>query len=136
MNRDWDLIRDVLLQIEAHPAPKMPGLDYGALGTTRPDGDEPIEDPRRAFIHYNVGLAVADGLVKASPLESARHGAKRVLRYHSLELTPQGHEFLDAARDAEIWNRAKKRAGGQFGQLAFEVLKDLLISLGRSTLGL
>jgi len=48
-----------------------------------------------------------------------------------INLTWDGHEFLDAARNPSLWERAKCTALKQTGGLSLEVLKSVLIDLAK-----
>jgi hypothetical protein len=43
-------------------------------------------------------------------------------------LTWEGYEFLEASRDEGLWNKAVREVVSKGGGLAFEVLKQVLVS--------
>jgi hypothetical protein len=51
-------------------------------------------------------------------------------------LTWEGHEFLDAARNKTMWNRAKTALTTQGAGLSFDVMKALLLGYVKQELGL
>jgi hypothetical protein len=51
-------------------------------------------------------------------------------------LTWAGHEFLDAARNNSVWNKAKSAIVEKGGAVSFEILKAYLTARGRELLGL
>jgi len=108
MKRDMDLIREMLLEIEANPDPMDgPSLDIG--GRSR---DE---------ISYHVMLMHQAGLIDAWDCSSVDE-----ICWYPKDLTWEGHEFLEAARDPARWQKAKdifdKLEGGQ----VFEIVKGVL----------
>ena len=111
MNRDMDLARNILLQIEAAPYNEV-HLDLC--------GRNPDE------IAYHVMLLAEAGLIEA--LDASGMGD---FQWIPQRLTWEGHEFLDAARSETVWNRAKDLLKEKGGGTAFEVLKALLIQLAK-----
>lgn len=116
MNRDMDLIRQLLLRIEAQR------LGVGGavaqvltLSTSKPplclDGEDPDE------VHYNMRL-----LAEASYLDMAKTQFTGSFNIHGL--TWAGHDFLDSVRDAEVWRKTKDGAL-EAGGFTFDLLKDL-----------
>ena len=92
MTRDMDLIREILLAIEAYPESNAYDLN---LSFTEHSEDE---------VSYHCRLLFDAGLIDAKffpanigPDDWAIKG-----------LTWAGHEFLEASRDDSRWNKAKK----------------------------
>ena len=52
-----------------------------------------------------------------------------------LRITWRGHEFLDAARDPEVWEEAMSRTSKVSGTVGFGVLKKVLSELALEKLG-
>jgi hypothetical protein len=92
MQRDMDLIRAILLEVESRPV--------GELWTAAPmmgrDQGEVVE---------HVRLAQENGLVEANFMT----GHQAVIR----RLTNTGHDFVEAARPQGFWQRAKDRVTAQ-----------------------
>ncbi len=109
MKRDMDLIRKILFEIEKWP------LNGGGSNLE-------IQEYSTEEVTYHVMLLVEAGLIKAYDVSSMSGPA-----FIPERLTWQGHEFLDAARDDNRWNKAKD-AMGKAGGFVFEVAKALLIS--------
>lgn len=109
MKLDKDLVREILLAIEAYEEPE--GLIEVQL-----DDHSPQE------VSYHVRLLDEAGLLVA--LETG--GIDR-FRWQPMRLTYRGHEFLETVRDGEVWRRTKagaEKAGvGGLG---------LLLELGKS----
>lgn len=114
MQRDLDLVRRILLHLE----------DAGAEGKSW--SEFAGEDDDLGLLHYHVQLMNDAGLLHADELVSGQWWPER--------MTWAGHEFLDAARNDEIWNEAKLRVERRLGSAPFEVMRDLLLQLARERL--
>lgn len=112
MKRDMDLIRKLLLAIEAEPT----GL--------APDHFD-IPDYSQEQIGYHLLLMVEAKLAVGREFRSFDDPAPtgEVER-----LTWAGHEFLDAARDPSRWEKAKEMAG-KVGSGSLDVFKQILAQL-------
>lgn len=90
MKRDMDLVRDIMLAVEASDKNPLGWVELDHLG--RPESE----------IGYHVVLMEEAGLIEARELNT-------MARYLSLpkRLTWRGHEFLDAIREPEVWRRTK-----------------------------
>jgi len=120
MQRDIDLIREILLAVEKKESPK------GWM-------DLQIEGYSKEQISYHVKLLKEAGYLEAKDLGTRdRDGYD----WRPINLTWQGHDFLDAARDNRLWNKAKKHFGNKIASISFELLKAFLVSLGKQELGL
>jgi hypothetical protein len=115
MKRDMDLVRNILLQIEG---------DGKILS---------IEGYEKDVILKHLELLEEAGLIKASFLRANQVG---VVSAHVERLTWSGHEFLDAARNDTLWNKAKGIVGEKAGTVSFAILQILLVQLAKSALGL
>jgi hypothetical protein len=104
MKRDMELVREVLLKVEEIP------FD-GAFHDIAVDGRSPNE------IAYQVMLLHEAGLVEAMDLG---------VGWKPVRLTYSGHEFLDAARNDSIWEKAKTAVVESTGVLTLEGLKVAL----------
>ncbi|MEJ0090413.1 MAG: DUF2513 domain-containing protein [Limisphaerales bacterium] len=86
MKRDMELVRLLLLQYEAESPPAE------------------LADYEQQEIIYNLVLMRDAGLIDAYPLE----GNDVLPRgFMNVRLTWAGHDFLDAARNDTVWNKAK-----------------------------
>lgn len=112
MKRDMDLIRAILMAIEEMPTPRPRQTDF------KLDGYDP------EIVSYHVFLLNDAGLIQASDVSH-----NLAFAWAPKRLTWAGHEFLDAARNDNIWAAAKKVCGGA-GSLSFDVLKGILVKLG------
>jgi hypothetical protein len=108
MKRDMDLVRELLLKIEAAP----PRASWKAIVTTT-DNDE----AEKALWHLK--LIEEAGLIRSKPLHV------QGMRYpEMIELTWEGHDFLDSVRDPKIWEKTKEGAEAA-GGFTVDLLKDL-----------
>lgn len=111
MKLDKDLVREILLQIEA------------SITTT---GWIELELPGHSEIEvsYHVELLSEAGFLQAHDLSTLDGPDWRPER-----LTYEGHEFLDTVRDPEIWRDTKeaaKKIGVSSVEVLFEVGKNLI----------
>lgn len=120
MKRDMDLVRKILLHIEANQDGKI-NLD--------------IPDYSRDEIYLHVELMKEKGLVEAIIQPSPDGRERRILACVVKRLTWEGHDFLDAARNDTLWEKAKKLCKEKTGGLAFDLLKECLFRLAKSNLG-
>ena len=109
-----NLIRDIFLAMEA-----------GNIGTLE------IDERDGQTVAYHVRSLIEAGFI------SGDYGRDSSGIYASAShLTWAGHDFLDAARDQNRWNKAQEIIGDKGGSITFEVLKQLLTSLMQQALGL
>ena len=111
MKRNMDLIREILLRIESFPEP---------LGRIDLNIDE--FSPKEIF--YHVKLLSEAGLLEATSIHTIG-----MFEWYANSLTWEGHEFLEAARNDNIWNKAKKLVLDKTGSLPFDILKQTLIGI-------
>lgn len=115
MKRDMDLIREVLLAIET--SPKTQGL----IELDLPGHDDEL-------VSYQVKLLAEAGLIEATNLSHSRG-----FSWKPRSLTWAGHEFLDAARNDTVWNKAMTKLKGQAASVPFEVLKAVVMQTCKET---
>ena len=116
MKRDMDLIRQLLLRIEAQRLGVGGAVDQVlSLSASKPPLRLEGEDPDD--VHYNMRL-----LAEAGYLDMTR--TQFTGGFNIRGLTWAGHDFLDSVRDEEVWRRTKDgvlKAGG----FTLDLLKDL-----------
>ncbi len=111
MKRDMDLIRKILLEIEAYPEPnRWINLDIKGYS------------PKQ--VSYHVKLLAEARLIEAENVSSTTN-----FEWKPICLTWEGHEFLEASRDEGVWEKAKSLILKKGGTLSFEVLKQALIEI-------
>ncbi|PYV70350.1 MAG: hypothetical protein DMG97_19480 [Acidobacteria bacterium] len=108
MKRDMELLRTLMLEIE-----KLPHV-----------GQRYFEIPGYSIqqVYYHALLAKDAGFIDATFPSNDKWGWGFRLK----RLTYEGHEFLDAARDDTLWNKAKDAVQGSTGVLTLEALKIAL----------
>ena len=92
MKRDFDLVRTILLGIEANE--DAIGNGWITLGKINGYSQEQVS--------YHVSLLHEAGLIKAIDLSN-----NLSFYWEPKRLTWYGHEFLDSARNENIWGNAK-----------------------------
>lgn len=110
MKRDMDLIRLILLAIEAHPELYSWDVALDIPGYSKKE------------IVYQVKLLSEAGLIEARIIPSGGYSDYRVN-----SLTWAGHEFLEASRDDNRWEKVKRLVMEKTGSISFEVLKAGLV---------
>lgn len=108
MKRDWDLMRQILFEVEKWP------FTGGFDTITIPNHSEPE-------ISYHVSLLADAGLIEAIDVSS--HDG---VAWRPKHLTYAGHEFLDAARQDTTWNSAKEKVFKATGTITLEAQKTVL----------
>lgn len=120
MKRDMNLVREILVWAEKQ--------DHGILGK-----NPEIEGYSKKEIGYHVYIMEQAGLVRAH--EMTAHGEETPSAL-LLELTWDGYEFLDAARDDNIWAKAKNTLFKTTTSITFDLLLEWLKAEGRKKLGI
>ena len=105
MKRDWDLIRQILLTVEAANADER-------------ISDNDIDGCTPEHFHHNAILLTEAGFVHAMILQN--------LETTLIEsLTWEGHEFLDSIRDDATWDKIKMVAKEKSISLSFAAIKAI-----------
>jgi DNA-binding transcriptional ArsR family regulator len=116
MKRDMDLVRKIMLAVEASERP----LDSTLI---RISGYNP------ETITEHMRLLNEAGLIEGISAYSVEHR----LKWIELRLTWNGHDFLDAARNENVWTETVLEVRKKSGAVPFEVLKGLLMDVARDT---
>jgi DNA-binding transcriptional ArsR family regulator len=115
VKRDLELVRRILLHLEQGEASPS---GFGAF----------VEDGYGLpAIHYHIRLLHDAGLIEADEIVPGQWWPER--------MTWSGHEFLDAARNEELWRETKKKIENSAGSAPFLVLQELLLTGLRARLG-
>ena len=97
VKRDMDLIRDILLKVEADP--RMDGSRFVVFDTSDFEGHSQAE------IAYHIDLLFQIHFVEgAATLDAPAAAISR--------LTWKAHEFVDNIRDSGVWTGVKERIKG------------------------
>ena len=118
MRRDLDLIRLILLELEAHQAPTRP-LQIQAEGYS----------PEQ--IAYHVKLLTEAGYVDAENLS-----AMGALDWRPKSLTAAGHDALDAIRNDTVWHKVKAQLKDRAISVPMATLVEFAAKLVKHKLGL
>lgn len=121
MKRDMDLARKILLALETRGFNELSSDAFVTEGY----------DERTVAAHFEL-LEEAD-LIEASLLHVESEG---LIRGDALRLTWAGHEYLDAVRNQEIWEKTKAHLAKQGGSMTIELIKAVAIGYIRQRLGL
>jgi hypothetical protein len=109
-----DLVRMILLRIEANPTGRAP-QNLGIEGYP-PD-----------WVPYHAHIMKQDGLIDGIDVTTMMSSGPEVI---PTGLTWKGHEFVELARDQERWNQAKAiiaKIGGAPISVWTKVLTDLML---------
>jgi hypothetical protein len=118
MKRDLELVRELLIKIEQNESGKP-------IQLTAEDGASYTHEK----VQYQLKLMWQAGLIDAKDISSF-DGPDILI----LGMTWQGHDFLDVARDNNIWEAASDSAeqkGTELRSLPFEIAKELLIETAK-----
>jgi hypothetical protein len=119
MKRDLDLVRQLMLQIEA--LPPIPPVQY-RMGE--------VEDP---VLLKHLEMLIAAGLVNGKISQS--HGTRGDVITIS-GLTWEGHEWIEMVRSQALWNEVRSTLLERGGALTYELSKAVAGKLLRARLGL
>jgi len=124
MKRDLDLVRSILLQVEAADG----RLDIDCISTCGHNLHE---------VAYHVELMASQGLIDGHIIYA--WGGEGISG-HVSGLTWDGQDFLDAMRDSRVWDKAKKAIKEAVGSTTFDVVKatcsSVATALIRTNLGI
>ena len=120
MKRDMDLIRKILLTTES---------DIHGFAPQKP---MEIDGYTQEEIGYHIHLLGEADLAKVINMTFDQSDSPSA---QMLNLTWNGHEFLDSARENTRWNQAKDKIS-KMGGASIEIWLALLIELGKKQLGL
>lgn len=119
MRRDPELVRKLLFYFEeksgyeAEESPNIEGYD-------------------RLDIMYHMLMLAQAGFLDHEPTRSTT--SERIIQVLGFGLTWEGHEFLEAARDDSLWQRAKQQTFSVAGGIAFDLLKAWLMNEAKKKL--
>ncbi len=116
MKRDMDLVRKIMLAVEASDRP----LDSSLIRIGGYSGESITEHMR---------LLNEAGLIEGISAYSVEHR----LKWIEMRLTWNGHDFLDAARNEAVWVETVSEVRKKTGAVPFEVLKSLLMDVARES---
>jgi len=107
MKRDWDLVREILLKLEACES---------ARGQLQP-GEFAGRDEE--LVSYHVRILMEAGLIEGE----CSKATGRPLHCTAHSLTWEGHELLDRVRSHAAWNKIKGVAREKGLDMTLDVIK-------------
>jgi len=121
MERDMDLVRSILMEIEEAEDSVWANQLSDSL------------DADQESIAYHFEIMIEGGLLQGdvSKNESGSRLGAFVQR-----MTWEGHEFLDATRTPEIWEEAKQAFAEKSASMTFDVARKLAQKYTEQKLGL
>ena len=127
MKRDFDLIRIIVAHIET----LQPGHFAAESSFTGYLGLDKKYD--RAVILEHIGLLLEEDFIKGKTHKSYDGNIDSV---HITGLTWKGHDFIDAAKDESIWNKAKETILKPTVSITFSLLLEWLKEEAKKKIGL
>jgi len=120
MKRDMDLVRMILLRVEAA---ETTGLSVSGLA---------LDDYDSSTVARHIELLDEAGFVEAALLR----GGGEIVGAQIQRLTWAGHDFLDAVRDDTTWQKTKQQVATVVGSASLEVIKAVATATTMRALGL
>jgi hypothetical protein len=120
MKRDLDLVRSILITMEAN--------EGGFFART-----PVIEGYTEEEVGYHVYLMGQAGLITAAETTAMGCGSPSAI---PMSITWEGHDFLDSVKDETLWNKAKTMVLKPAAGVAFEVLVAWAKAEAKQRLGL
>lgn len=119
MKRDMDLVRKILIAMNDHEHGHAPrNLE--------------IEGYSDEEIGYHCFILSEAGLIHAADTTSMGSSSPEAI---PIRLTWSGHEFIDNAKNENIWSQTKE-AVGKVGDVSFSVWASVLSSVVKNNLGI
>nr|WP_186329685.1 DUF2513 domain-containing protein [Variovorax boronicumulans] len=109
MKRNWDVIRELLIEVEALDQAQFEDLQYGAPSVSR--------NPEKAV---HMVLLWKAGFVEG--VDSSSDAGDAVI---ATGLTWAGHDLLETMRSKPVWDQVKKIAQEKGIELTFDAVKTL-----------
>lgn len=119
MRRDWDVVRQILLRLEA----------LGDSKSVLHAGEMPPYDDET--VTYHMHLMKQAGLIDAHVVEHT----EGMTDGWAQRMTWEGHEFLDRIRDQTVWNKVKATARERGTALSFDLIKLIAGTILKGMLG-
>lgn len=122
MKRDLDLIRDILLRIEAMPPEQVDLSSKQLLDLC----------PNEAKLALHIRLLLESHFIEISYHASLEQN-KDI--YFITRITMSGYDYLDTIRNPKIWEATKDKIKSIGDTISLEIVKDVAVSIARSYLG-
>ena len=121
MKRDMDIIRAILLTVK--------NCDEQTVQIIKLD-----EYPQKA-VNSHIYLLVQAGFIIATDMRSPSPSSSEP-DWLQIELTWDGHDFIDDAQDEETWSKLKVLVAEKGGSASVAVITSLLVALTKKSFGL
>lgn len=115
MVRDWDIVRLILEKIEKNQITNF--IESGDVNT-----NSLLVHDENAFLGH-VEILLDAGIIKNCTVTRGRDGRFCQWDFRGVYITMQGHDLLDALRDATVWNEIKAKAKFAGVTLSWEFIK-------------
>ena len=112
MKRDMDLVRNILFAVEGSDEPL--DTDFLDFGEHTPEE-----------VSYHVRMLTAHGLLDSH--DDGDYGSPDRIIIDGL--TWQGCDYLDAVRDARVWEKTKETVKKAVGSTTMSVIKDTAVKV-------
>lgn len=124
MKRDPELIREILLRVEALPIGHF-------LSNIEIDGYSPD------VIGEHVRLLQEVGFIDAQVSRgNSQMGVMIVVDYAINRLLNDGHDFIENAKSDTVWKKAREQVAEKTGDISLTVLKAVLAKTAMQAFGL
>lgn len=120
MKRDMDLVREILLKLEAHPDGYAP---HGFV----------VDGYSEDQVGYHVLLMGEAGLLLVKDVGSRGTRSPKAI---PIRMKWEGHEFLDLAREPSRWKRALDQVKNTGSAMTIEIVRAILVGLSMKQAGL
>lgn len=114
MQRNWEIIREILLRLEASDKPN-PYINANSF-----DGLEEQE------VAYNMRLLSEGGYIEAK-IQNLHDGSGKIGVALATKITNSGHNLLDTIRNDTVWSKIKDK----FSTSGIDMTFDLVITVGK-----
>jgi hypothetical protein len=123
MKRDMDLVRRILLAIEAAP-------------TDRPIRSEDLDlsDVSREVLGEHAVMLDKAGLIEATFSHDIAKASPRA--WVARRITWNGYEYLESVRNEGVWTETKSTILAKGGTLTFEIVKAVATGIVKQHMGL
>ena len=124
MKRNMDLIRTILLRVE----------ELGDPGLEPETTDSLFKDYDPTEVNHHIKILEQDKYLFAytRPLVTGSFKIKWIIE----GMTMEGHEFVEASRDNERWEQAKKTVFSKVGSFVLDSILQVLLQLVRKQVGI
>ncbi|MCU9839856.1 DUF2513 domain-containing protein [Ruegeria sp. WL0004] len=109
MKRDLDLIREILLEVEAKSDGRSMVYEYNNLSVEK---------------RHHIDLLLGANLL--NEVGAVRSSAKK-----KVHLSWEGHDYLGAIRDKGVWEQTKKAVSETGGSATLEIFKSLAVGFAK-----